>query len=95
VRGATFSNLYAACEAARNFGGSMTNTLSAGGINLLSAIVEQFSSFDDMELRLAGGLKCPRCAASVCCDPEPLGNYAFRLLCRECHGDIITYDRVP
>jgi hypothetical protein len=73
----------------------MTNTLRAREINLLTAIVEQFSSFDDMELRIAGGLKCPRCAATLRCDPETLGEYAFRLLCSGCHGDIISYDRVP
>jgi hypothetical protein len=73
----------------------MTNTLPTRESNLLSAIVEQFSSFDDMELRLAGGLKCPRCAATLCCDPESLGEYAFRILCSECRTDIISYDRVP
>jgi hypothetical protein len=73
----------------------MSNIPHAREVNLLTAVVEQLSSFDDMELRLAGGLKCPRCAASVCCDPESLGEYAFRILCSECRTDIISYDRVP
>jgi hypothetical protein len=51
---------------------------------------------EDMELRMAGGLKCPCCATPVRCDPEPLSDpFAFRVLCTGCHADIISYDRRP
>jgi hypothetical protein len=67
-------------------------TILAREVNLL-AVVEQFDPHhDNMELRIAGGLLCPRCATPVRCDPEPLSEpFAFRVVCTGCHADIISY----
>jgi hypothetical protein len=48
---------------------------------------------DGMQLRMAGGLQCVHCQAAVPCDPEPLEDGGFRIVCRSCHRDLLIYRR--
>ena len=42
-------------------------------------------------VRLVAGLYCP-CGRVLRCDPEPVGDGGFRLLCDGCHGDVMVYE---
>lgn len=42
-------------------------------------------------VRLVTGLYCP-CGRNLRCDPEPMGDGGFRLLCDGCHGDVMVYE---
>jgi hypothetical protein len=45
----------------------------------------------DTVVRLVDGLQCPRCQAHIHNDAE-LTEDGWRLLCRECHVDILTVE---
>ena len=42
-------------------------------------------------VRLAADLYCP-CGRVLRCDPEPMGDGGFRLLCPGCHRDVVVYE---
>ena len=46
---------------------------------------------DGNTVRLVAGLHCP-CGRELRCDPEPMGDGGFRLLCAGCHGDVLVYE---
>jgi hypothetical protein len=45
----------------------------------------------DITIRLVDGLRCPRCQAGIHNDAE-LTDDGWRLLCRECHVDILVVE---
>jgi hypothetical protein len=53
----------------------------------------QSATLDGMELRLVEGLHCPHCNRSLRNFPDRLG-HGFRLICIDCHHEILIYQRV-
>ena len=46
---------------------------------------------DGNTVRLVAGLHCP-CGRELRCDPEPMGDGGFRILCAGCHADVLVYE---
>jgi DNA-directed RNA polymerase subunit RPC12/RpoP len=61
------------------------NIYAEGLLRALSAIL------GPRTIRLIDGLRCPRCGSKIVNDPEET-DHGWRLLCRECHIDILAVD---
>jgi hypothetical protein len=62
------------------------NIKAEGLLRTLTALVGE-----NTVVRLVDGLVCPRCSARIHNDAQ-LTEEGWRLLCRECHVDILTVD---
>jgi hypothetical protein len=79
---------------AGNKGSNQMLTLKNSEVNVLPRMVSSLLP-ERMIFRMAEGARCP-CGSALRCDPEPLDwPFSFRIICSECHHDVIVFERRP